>query len=354
MTINGIRILVVDPVDISRRRVLAALARHDTVSVVGVAATLGDAVESCLTVKPQVVALTIHESGDEDVAIVRALMRERPTPIVLVCAGSRVRAREVAFDALKAGALDVVEMPDTMALPASDPFSKRLVTTLQLMADVRVVRQIVDRTGEFTSPEAGPSRAAVEAVGICSSTGGPAALDFILRRLPNDFPAPILVVQHISEGFLGGLVEWLGGTSRLAVRVAIDGEIPVAGVVYFAPEQFHLRVGPSGALTFGSEAPIRSHRPAGEALFSSMAERFGDRAIGVMLTGMGDDGADGLAQIAAMGGIVLAQDERTSVVYGMPRVVVERGVATEVLALEHVAERLTFWAVEGPGAPRHA
>ena len=114
-----IRILVVDPVDASRRRVLAAVARHDAVTVVGVAATLSDAVESCLTVRPQVVALTIHESGDEDVAIVRALMRERPTPIVLVCAGSRVRAREVAFDALKAGALDVVEMPDTTSLPTA-------------------------------------------------------------------------------------------------------------------------------------------------------------------------------------------------------------------------------------------
>lgn len=348
-----IRILVVDPVDNSRRRVLAAVARHDAVSVVGVASTLADAVESCLTVRPEVVALTIHESGDEDVAIVRALMRERPTPIVLVCAGSRVRAREVAFEALKAGALDVVEMPDTTSLPSADPFSERLATALQLMADVRVVRQIVDRTGEFAPPEAGPSPAAVEAVGICSSTCGPAALDFILRRLPLDFPSPILIVQHISDGFLGGLVEWLKGTSKLEVRVATDGEIPTAGVVYFAPEQYHLRVGPMGALTFGSEPPIRSHRPAGEALFESMAERYGRRALGVMLTGMGDDGADGLAQIASMGGIVLAQDERTSVVYGMPRAVVERGVATEVLALEHMAERITFWAVEGPEGKRH-
>lgn len=345
-----IRILVVDPVDASRRRVLAAVARHDAVTVVGVAATLADAVESCLTVRPQVVALTIHESGDEDVAIVRALMRERPTPIVLVCAGSRVRAREVAFDALKAGALDVVEMPDTTSLPSADPFSKRLIAALQLMADVRVVRQIVDRTGEFASPEAGPVRSAVEAVGICSSTGGPAALDFILRRLPTDFPAPILVVQHINEGFLGGLVEWLKGTSKLAVQVAVDGERPMPGVVYFAPEQHHLRVGPSGVLAFSSEPPVRSHRPAGEVLFESLAEQHGPRAIGVVLTGMGDDGADGLTHIAARGGIVLAQDERTSVVYGMPKAVVDRGVATEVLALEHIAERLTFWAVEGPEA----
>lgn len=348
-----IRVLVVDPVDRSRRRVLAALARQPAVNVVGVASTLSDAVDSCQTVRPQVVALTVHEAGDLDVTIVRALMQERPTPIVLVCAGSRARAGEVAFDALKAGAVDVVDMPDTTALPSTDPFSMRLASTLQLMADVRVVRQIVDRTGEFSAPAAGPSSAAVEAVGICSSTGGPAALDFILRRLPRDFPVPILVVQHISVGFLEGLVEWLKGTSRLEVRVAADGEIPVAGTVYFAPEGHHLRIAASGALAFGSEPPIRSHRPAGEALFASLAERYGKRAIGVMLTGMGDDGTEGLVRIASEGGIVLAQDERTSVVYGMPGSIVERGVVTEVLPLEHIAERLTYWAVEGPEATRH-
>lgn len=350
-----IRILVVDPVDRSRRRVLAALARQPSLGVVGIAATLEDAIETCHSVRPQVVALTVHEAGEIDVEIVNAIMRERPTPIVLVCAGSRARASEVAFDALKAGALDVVEMPDTTSLPSADPFSTRLTATLQLMADVRVVRQIADRTGEFTSPEAGPSSAAVAAVaavGICSSTGGPAALDFILRRLPRDFPAPILVVQHISRGFLDGLVEWLSGTSRLEVRIAKNGELPKAGAVYFAPEGNHLCVGESGTIAFGTEIPVRGHCPAGEVLFESLAERYGRRAIGLMLTGMGDDGADGLERLASEGGIVLAQDERTSVVNGMPGAVVERGIATEVLSLEHIAERLTYWAVNGPEAKK--
>lgn len=348
-----IRLLVVDAVERTRRRVLASVARHDDVLVVGVATGLSDAVESCVALVPDVVALTVHRDIEGDVALVRSIMRERPTPIVIVSSDASDGLKERTFDALKAGALDVVELPSGRDAAGDRRFAERLVAALVLMADVKVVRQIAERTGDVTAPDAGAAPAAIGAVGICSSTGGPAALDYLLRRLPQDFPVPILVVQHIAEGFLEGLVEWLDETSRLQVRIACAGDDPRPGAVYFAPEQAHLRISPDGRLACGFEPPIRSHRPAGEVLFSSMVELYGRRSLGLVLTGMGDDGVDGLTRMSVAGGIVLAQDEATSVVYGMPRAVVDRGAATEVLPLERIAERLVYWVVNGPdGAAR--
>jgi two-component system chemotaxis response regulator CheB len=154
-------------------------------------------------------------------------------------------------------------------------------------------------------------------------------------------------VQHITEGFVHGLVEWLDRHTALRVKVAEDGEPAVAGTVYFAPEHRHLAFGPGDTLVLVEHPPVRSHCPSGELLFASLAERYGVRGMGVMLTGMGDDGADALEELSRAGGVVLAQDEASSVVFGMPGSVVERGLATEVVSLEHLAERMLFWTYGG-------
>jgi two-component system chemotaxis response regulator CheB len=346
-----LRVLVVDDSPTVRNLVASVLERDPEVRVVGTAASGEEAVDKTLELGPDLVTMDMRMPGMGGVGAIRQIMRERPTPIVVLCSRAADGEHDVGFDGLKAGAVEVVEKP-ALGEVALDRFGRELVATIKLMAEVKVVRQLGGSSGEFAvvSPPAEVverPRSAIDAVGICSSTGGPAALEYVLRRLPASFPAPIAVVQHITEGFLVGLVEWLDRASPFRVRIAREGETARPGHVYFAPESLHLAFGPDNALTFNDAPPVRSHKPSGEVLFESVAVHHGARGMGVMLTGMGEDGADGLALLARRGGVVLVQDEESSIVYGMPRAVVERGAASEVLALDEIAERMAHWSVAG-------
>jgi two-component system chemotaxis response regulator CheB len=187
------------------------------------------------------------------------------------------------------------------------------------------------------SADTGPV-ARSEVIGICASTGGPRALTSVLDRLPEDYGIPILVVQHMTPGFLAGLVSWLDGKMALPVRLARDGE-PLAPGVWFAPDGAHLKLDITRRLVLDADKSVGNHRPSGDALLSSLARVAGAGAVAVVLTGMGRDGADGLAAVASAGGRTIAQDEESSSVYGMPRVAVERGAKT-VLAPSAIGEEL--------------
>jgi Chemotaxis response regulator containing a CheY-like receiver domain and a methylesterase domain len=179
---------------------------------------------------------------------------------------------------------------------------------------------------------------------IAASTGGPAALKDLLAALPADFSVPILIVQHIAKGFVDGLAKWLGTDSRLGVAVAKDGEMPLPGSVYIAPDGFHLELrrmaGDRLRLALTSSPPIGTFRPSASRLFASVASAVGDRALAVILTGMGDDGVAGLHEVRRSHGFVLAQDESSSVIYGMPREAVRAGVVDEVVSLQALPDRL--------------
>jgi two-component system chemotaxis response regulator CheB len=277
--------------------------------VVGLAGDGDEAIAMAHTLGPDIITMDIRMPRLDGVSAIRAIMRDRPTPIVVLCSDLNDRTLNISFNALKAGALDVIEKPRLTPGGDFNKFVADFVSTLKLMAEVKVVRLFLDESGEYAAPmgyaPAGAGMAYAvsrfDIVGICSSTGGPAALDYLLRHLPAGFPAPIAVVQHITEGFLQGLVEWLDSSSSLRVKIAEHGEIAVPGVVYFAPEHKHLIIGPGGVALYSDAEAIRCHRPSGEMLFKSMAEWFGARSMGVMLTGMGEDGIDGLADIAQRG-----------------------------------------------------
>jgi two-component system chemotaxis response regulator CheB len=333
---------------------IALLSGDPEIAVVGVAADGDEAVEKTKALRPDLVTMDIRMPRVDGVSAIRAIMHDQPTPIVVLCSDSHDRTLNISFNALKAGALEVVEKPKLSSLADVRAFGSHFLATIKLMAEVKVVRQLVGDSGEFLSYSLAsdehprPGRAVIDAVAVCSSTGGPAALEFLLRHLPETFPAPIAVVQHISEGFLHGLVEWLKKTSQLDVRIAEDGEHAEPGTVYFAPEHYHLEFRAPGVFGYSAEPAVRSHRPSGEILFSSLASVYGGRGMGVMLTGMGEDGVDGLEALSRSGGIVLAQDEASSAIFGMPRAVVERGCATEVVALDRIARRITYWTNGGP------
>jgi two-component system chemotaxis response regulator CheB len=177
-------------------------------------------------------------------------------------------------------------------------------------------------------------------VGIASSTGGPSALVQVLRALPGDFPLPILVVQHITRGFAGSLAEWMNKEIALQVRLAKVDESPMPGTVLIAPDDHHMQVSNQGRILLHNSPPYKGLRPSANYLFFSMAQVFGRRAAGVILTGMGDDGVDGLFELRQQGGLTLAQDEASSVVYGMPLEAVRRKAVDQVLSLEQIGAKL--------------
>jgi two-component system chemotaxis response regulator CheB len=177
-----------------------------------------------------------------------------------------------------------------------------------------------------------------------SSTGGPAALEKIFKRLPADFSAPVLVVQHIAPGFVGGLAEWLNQGSPLAVKVAQAGEKPAAGTVLFAPDDCHMEIGRDGLIALDDGPPERGHKPSIDRLFAAAARAWGPRCVGVLLTGMGTDGVLGLGAIKRGGGAALVQDESSSVIYGMPREAVAAGVVDKELPVEQLAAEIVSLA----------
>jgi len=177
----------------------------------------------------------------------------------------------------------------------------------------------------------------VQMIGIAASTGGPAALATVLGALPADFPVPILVVQHVTRGFVAGLAEWLDGETPLRVGLASHGDIPQPGTVLLAPDDYHMQVNARGVVELCREPPYKGLRPSANYLFRSLARAYGPRAVGIVLTGMGDDGAEGLEMLHQAGGLTVAQDEQSCVVYGMPHEAVARNAVDHVLSLDQIA-----------------
>jgi two-component system chemotaxis response regulator CheB len=218
---------------------------------------------------------------------------------------------------------------------------------VKAMSQVKVVRRWPSRREHRVrrrAPKRGPA-APVRLVAIAASTGGPAVLQRVLGDLPGDFPAPIVVVQHIANGFVAGLADWLDAACDLRVKVAEHGEELRPRTVYLAPEGRHVEVDAPGRVRLTSEAPVGGFRPSGTPLFMSAARAYGPAVAAVVLTGMGSDGVEGLKAVKDAAGYVLAQNEASSVVYGMPGSAVEAGLADEVLAVEELGRRLGALAV---------
>jgi two-component system chemotaxis response regulator CheB len=260
----------------------------------------------------------------------------------------------ITFNAMQAGALEVLEKPSGFGADNFETLRERLVTTVRLMAEVKVVRRRPRPPTAALPPAMWPSdeaarerttgrlqtgtlRRPLALAVVGASTGGPTALSTLLKGLPSDFPLPILMVQHITTGFLQGLVSWLQTSSTLPLKVAEEGELIVPGQVYFAPEDRHLVLAARGVLGSSQAPPVGHVRPSATVLFKSAAQFYGAEVAGILLTGMGEDGAAGLKAIREAGGVTLAQDEASSVVYGMPRAAAELGVVDQVLPLQRIA-----------------
>jgi two-component system chemotaxis response regulator CheB len=340
------RVLVVDD-SASARRLLVEILNHDPqLRVAGEAADGSEAVRLTERVQPEVIVMDVLMPVLDGLAATRRIMQLRPTPIVLVSAGVDSLETNRSFEAIRAGALTLLAKPHGPGHPGFPEQAAELRTTVKLMADVKVVRQRCPSTARPAPATPGREagrQARIAAIG--ASTGGPAALATILAALPATTPVPILVVQHITAGFHQGLADWLDAVTPMTVRLAADGLPLGPGEVLIAPPGRHLGVSPTRRVALSPAPPVGGHRPSVTHLFGSVAEAYGAAAVGVILTGMGDDGADGVRALSGAGGLVLAQDEASSVVFGMPREACATDAVDRVVPLAEMAAALAAtWA----------
>jgi two-component system chemotaxis response regulator CheB len=341
---SKVRVLIVEDSAVVRE-LLTHLINSDPRLEVAAAV---DSAEAALRVlprlRPAVISMDIRLPGMNGLEATQRIMAEHPTPIVVVAGSVHSEDLNIAMNALKAGALAVVEKPVGLAHSDFHAQAQLICTQLYIMSELPVIRQRGTPTPLLPRPSAPAPRAPAfigpfRMLGVAASTGGPNALIQLLQGLGEGFPLPIAIVQHISPGFHAGFVNWLNGMVPQHVQVAEHGALPGPGHVYVAPPDRHLELR-GERFHLSSEAPVRLQRPSATRLFETVASSLGRQAIGVILTGMGDDGADGMVAIRAAGGYTIAEHESTTVVYGMPAAAVARGAILEALPLGEIAQRV--------------
>lgn len=347
-----IRVLVVEDSPVIQQLLAHIIGADPRLEVAGIASSGEQALRMIERAVPDVVSLDIRLPGIDGFEVTSRIMRLTPLPIVVVA--SDVRDLDIPMRALQAGALAVVEKPGSVARADYQTVAHHLCTQLVIMSQVKVIRH---RISARSTPRADPPGAVASAplpsqavaadgrrrrfraLGLVASTGGPAALAKLLKELPPGFPLPIFLVQHMGAPFMAGFASWLGTVSPLPVSLAEHGVIPRPGHVYVAPGDRHLTVD-NGVVRLTAGAMVCGQRPSGEVLFQSMATVYGAAGIGVLLTGMGEDGARGLVEMRRAGAFTIAEHASTAVIHSMPGTAVRLGGAVEELPLDQVASRL--------------
>ncbi|MGH2787643.1 MAG: chemotaxis-specific protein-glutamate methyltransferase CheB [Actinomycetota bacterium] len=338
----ALRVLVVDDSEVARRLLVGIFAADPDLEVIGEAANGEEAYEKATALNPDVITMDLHMPAMNGFQATRKIMEDSPRPIVIVSSDDNAAHVARSFEALEAGALTVLRKPNLNGSGADGRRqTEELTSTIKLMAGVTVFRRRKTRRHPPVPPPITELRNEIEIVAIGSSTGGPAALKAVLETLPATLPVPILVAQHLARGFDRGLAEWLDSVTALRVALAVDGKRPVPGEALIAPHGVHLGVTKDRRIRLSDSRPLGGHRPAATFLFDSVARVYGPRSFGVILTGMGDDGTAGLRTLKAAGGCVLAQDEASCVVYGMPGAAVRAGVVTESMSPTEIGLRIT-------------
>jgi two-component system chemotaxis response regulator CheB len=341
-----IKVLIVDDSAVVQLLLGHVLKGDPQFEVMGTANDGEEAVAFVARHAPDVVLMDVHMPKLDGIEATRRIMETHPVPIVVASATLHPTEVSLSFRALEAGALAFVDKSARVGTPDFDRAIQHIKQTLKLMSEIKVVRRH-PRSRKKTPaapaplPEPVPG---IRAVAIGVSTGGPPVLRTILANLPKDFPAPLLVVQHITPGFLPGLITWLKETTGVSGHIAAQGMQPLPGHLYLAPDDFQMGLDRAGRIELSKGEPEHGLRPSVAYLFRSMAQVLGNRAVGVLLTGMGRDGADELKLMKDRGAVTMAQDKATSVVHGMPGEAIALGAATYVLPPEGIAAVLSSLA----------
>lgn len=353
------------------------LQQSPEIEIVGTARTGVEALSLIPKTQPQVVCTDLHMPHMDGLTLTSEIMMRFPLPILVVSVSVQSHDTQKVFQLLAAGAVDVWPKPVAGLSDQNIADNAALIEKIRILAGVKVFKKkrshssnthsslppsarsnSAQPTSEQSTSEQSHTKAnnntasqpkpfspkrtsqkRIKAIAIGASTGGPQALHTLLSKLPKTVP-PIICVQHIGQGFLQGLLRWMQTDCALTLEIAKPGQRPAPGYAYFALEDQHLQLDRQGCFTYSKRALVDGHRPSVTVAFEAIAQHYGEQSIGILLTGMGRDGATGLHTISQVGGVTLAQDEATSVVFGMPKVAIELGAVDHVLPLEAIAPTL--------------
>jgi two-component system, chemotaxis family, protein-glutamate methylesterase/glutaminase len=341
-----IRVLVVDDSALMRKLIPQLLEHDNEIHVVGTAMDGAFALKKIEELRPDAITLDLEMPRMDGIETLRQIMRSHQVPVVVVSAHTHEGAA-TTFKALHMGAFDFVAKPENVLAEGMQEIAAELIEKIKAavaspfrrraLPAVGIAAQVKSQRG---APVLGPASKVI-AIGI--STGGPQSLEYMLCQLPADFPAAILVVQHMPAGFTNTFARRLNDTCNLEVKEAQSGDLIAAGRVLICPGDRHMKIRrmPLGdVIVLSDDAKVNGHRPSVDVLFRSAAQEFGADAMGLLMTGMGEDGAEGLGVMKAAGALTIAQDEASSIVFGMPRAAIERGYANRVVGLEALPNTL--------------
>jgi len=334
-----IQVLVADDSFLTRMVVRDIIGSTADIAVVGEAENGREAVALTMELKPDLIIMDLMMPVMDGLEAIEEIMAHCPTPILVLSATVDEREVTQAFSAIKKGALDVMEKP-VAGIDPNGGFASRLVEKVRLLSRIRVIHRPRRRVREEVPPPARCHGGVRSILAIGASTGGPKAVMSILKSLPADFKGAVFVVQHISRGFTRGFAQWLDNESSLAIRLAVDGDEVVAGTVLVAPDDCHMILS-QGRVRLVTGEPVNCCRPSVDVFFTSMAAEYGARAVGVLLTGMGRDGAEGMLRIKEHGGVTIVQDEPSCAVFGMPKAAIALSAVDEVVPLNGIPDAIT-------------
>lgn len=339
---KNVKLLIVDDSKIVREVLKHIFTSDPEINVVGMALNGEQAVQMTAKLKPDIITMDIEMPVMNGLLAIDQIMHEHPTPILVLTSYSS-KIDNLGFNALSKGALDIIDKPD---INDYNRMASTLINQVKLLSKIKVIRRIKpisqkikkeikkEKVGHIKKPYEG-----ISMVAVASSTGGPVTLNKILTALPKDF-IPITIVQHINEGFTEGLVKWLNLSSTNKVKIAQEGEILKRGMVYVAPENVHMVFDKNGIIRFQDGPSQNGVKPSADMLFKTAGEVFKDKAIGVILSGMGSDGAKGMKTIKLSGGTTIAQNEESCVVFGMPKVAIEMKAIDYILSVNDIIKKI--------------
>ncbi len=330
-----IRILIADDSILVRAVLRDALNSAVDMTVVGEAINGAEAVALAATLKPDIIIMDILMPVMGGLEATETIMAQTPTPILILSATLDEKDVKLAFTAIKKGALDVMGKPAAGGGINQREFVTKLLEKIRLLSRIKVIHHRSRSKELMVLPTTSSSRRSILAIG--ASTGGPKAVMSIVKALPQDFSGAIFIVQHISSGFAKGFAHWLDIESNISVRVAETGDIPTAGTALVAPTDCQMVI-EKGVIKLVDAPAVNSCRPSIDVFFNSLAPDLGSETLGLLLTGMGRDGAQGLLRLKLSGAATIAQDEKSSAVFGMPKAAIAINAAEEVLSLEEIPE----------------
>ena len=347
MTSSPIKVFLVEDSPVALTILQRVLSSNPEIQIVGTAKNGLIALEEIPRLKPNIVCTDLLMGKMDGLELTKQLMAIYPVPVLVISQVVTDNDTKKIGQLLEAGVLDVFPKPKTGFIQDYEKQKEGLVKKIKLLSGVKVfsktnksvnvpkVENVTPIKFEFNHNAESSIKYKIVTIGV--STGGPKALGTIFKTLPQNFPLPIVCIQHISEGFLSSLINWLNLESLLKIKIAENGELPLAGIVYFAPEKYHLELDNLGRLIYSDAPPINNHRPAVTHTFNSIAKFYGQNTIGILLTGMGRDGVVGMENLYQTGAMTIAQDEATSIIFGMPQEAINLGVVKKVVPLHQIS-----------------